>query len=88
MAHVHLSLFGGGFCGVCGFVVCCFGCGFFVFVLCCFLFPPTMLRSSSCPPEPTTVRAVMVRAALEKKHFFRNDHGGQPSHWRLGCTHN
>ena len=26
-----------------------------------------MLRSSSCPPELATVRAVMVRAAMEKK---------------------
>ena len=38
---------------------------------CCFvflvLFPPTMLRSSSCLPKLTTVRAVMVRAAMEEK---------------------
>ena len=39
---------------------CCF-----VFL---FLFPPTMLRFSSCLPKLTTVRAVMVRAALEEKN--------------------
>ena len=38
-------------------------------VLCfLFLFPLTMLRFSSCLPKLTTVRAVMVRAALEKKN--------------------
>ena len=54
-------------CFVFGVVVCVLFVGF----LCCFvflvLFPPTMLRSSSCPPELTTVRAVMMRAAMEKK---------------------
>ena len=56
-----------GVCFVFGVVVCVLFVGFW----CCFvflvLFPPTMLRSSSCPPELTTVRAVMVRAAMEKK---------------------
>ena len=56
-----------GVCFVFGLVVCVLFVGFW----CCFvflvLFPPTMLRSSSCPPELTTVRAVMVRAAMEKK---------------------
>ena len=56
-----------GVCFVFGVVVCVLFVGF----LCCFvflvLFPPTMLRSSSCPPELTTVRAVMVRAAMEPK---------------------
>ena len=46
-----------------------------LWVSCCFvflvLFPPTMLRYSSCPPELTTVRAVMVRAALGEKKLFR-----------------
>ena len=50
-------------------------CVLFVGFLCCFvflvLFPPTMLRSSSCPPELTTVRAVMVRAVMEKKKTCR-----------------
>ena len=58
------------FLGVC-FVFCVVVCVLFVGFWCCFvflvLFPPTMLRSSSCPPELTTVRAVMVRAAMEKK---------------------
>ena len=50
-----------GVCFVFGVVVCLLFVGFwcrFVFLV---LFPPTMLRSSSCPPELTTVRAVMVR---------------------------
>ena len=55
------------FLGVC-FVVCVFVCVWFVgsgvFLV---LFPPTMLRSSSCLPKLTTVRAVTVRAAMEKK---------------------
>ena len=58
------------FLGVC-FGFCVVVWVLFVGFLCCFvflvLFPPTMLRSSSCPPELTTVRAVMVRAAMEKK---------------------
>ncbi len=50
---------------------CCF-CFVFGLVgfLCCFVLlfaSPTMLRSRSCLPELTTVRAVMVRAAMEQK---------------------
>ena len=59
------------FLGVC-LVGCVFVCVWFFWCWCCFvflvLFPPTMLRSSSCLPKLTTVRAVMVRAAMEKKN--------------------
>ena len=51
------------------FLVLLFVFGLWVLVLfCVFGFvSPTMLRSSSCLPELTTVRAVMVHAAMEKK---------------------
>ena len=57
------SLFGKPFCRLC-FVLFVLGC---VLSLCCFEWLPTLSRCRSFLPDLMTVRAVMVRAALEKK---------------------
>ena len=57
------SLFGKPFCRLC-FVLFVLGC---VSSLCCFAWLPTLPRCRSFLPDLMTVRAVMVRAALEKK---------------------